>query len=242
MPAFFDSVHMQGILSFPPDGEAIPLRSLNLLIGPNGSGKSNLLEVISLLRAVPVDLAGAIREGGGIREWRWKGKEQMQPGVACVMPLGIGNEIVQRIRYRLEPGPIVRESIGVIGENTDLFSSFDGIPFIFKNENGELEGERITLSKFDDRLPVLAQIRDPEQYRVVTWLGSRLRDIAVYQDSSFGRFAAFRQPQPADLPNDDLLPDGRNLGLVLMRLSIVVIGGGCSRLLSGFCRDLSDYP
>ena len=62
---------------------------------------------------------------------------------------------------------------------------------------------------------MLAQVRDQERYVIVTWLGNRLRDISVYQDSSFGRFTAFRQPQPADLPNDSLLPDGRNLGLVL---------------------------
>ena len=59
MQHFFDSIHLQGILSFAPDSEPIPLGPLNVLIGPNGSGKSNLLEVISLLRAIPVDLAEA---------------------------------------------------------------------------------------------------------------------------------------------------------------------------------------
>ena len=42
--------------------------------------------------------------------------------------------------------------------------------------------------------------------------------MQLYRESSFGRRTPPRQPQPADLPNDFLLEDGRNLGLVLNRL------------------------
>jgi len=72
---FLKSLCLDGLLSFPPNSEAIPLEPLNVLIGPNGSGKSNLIEGIELLNATTTGFASAIREGGGVREWLWKGDE-----------------------------------------------------------------------------------------------------------------------------------------------------------------------
>ena len=71
---FLNSLRVDGLLSFAPGSEAIPLTNLNVLIGPNGSGKSNLIEAIDLLHAAPTGLASAIRLGGGAEEWVWKGK------------------------------------------------------------------------------------------------------------------------------------------------------------------------
>jgi predicted ATPase len=71
---FLKSLRLDGLLSFPPGSEPIPLQPLNVLIGPNGSGKSNLIEGIELLRATTTGFASAIREGGGVREWLWKGE------------------------------------------------------------------------------------------------------------------------------------------------------------------------
>ena len=70
------SIHLRNFLSFGPDSEAIPLRSLNLLIGANGSGKSNLLEGIALMQSAPGQLNAPIREGGGVRDWLWKGTKK----------------------------------------------------------------------------------------------------------------------------------------------------------------------
>src|ERR1700728_1660487 len=72
---FLKSLKLDGLLSFPPGAEAIPLTPLNVLIGPNASGKSNLLEAVELLHATPTAFAAAIRDGGGVQEWLWKGKE-----------------------------------------------------------------------------------------------------------------------------------------------------------------------
>ena len=72
--AFLQSLRLDGLLSFAPGSEAIPLTGLNVLIGPNGSGKSNLIEAIDLLHAAPMGLANAITLGGGAVEWIWKGK------------------------------------------------------------------------------------------------------------------------------------------------------------------------
>ena len=70
------SLRPRSVLSFGPDTEAIPLRDMNVIIGPNGSGKSNLLEVIALLKSAPKAMAEPIREGGGIRDWLWKGSSK----------------------------------------------------------------------------------------------------------------------------------------------------------------------
>jgi predicted ATPase len=70
------SLRPSGVLSFGPDTEAIPLHGLNVIIGPNGSGKSNLLEVIALLKSASKAMAEPVREGGGIREWLWKGSSK----------------------------------------------------------------------------------------------------------------------------------------------------------------------
>ena len=64
---------LDNLLSYGPEGTAIELQPLNVLIGPNGSGKSNLIEAISLLKAAPTDIFAPIRAGGGMPEWVWKG-------------------------------------------------------------------------------------------------------------------------------------------------------------------------
>ncbi len=66
---------LSNLLSFGKEVAPINLNlGLNVLIGANGSGKSNLIEAISLLQATPTDLTKPIRDGGGIREWLWKGE------------------------------------------------------------------------------------------------------------------------------------------------------------------------
>lgn len=83
---FLKSLRLDGILSFPPGSDAIPLTPLNVLIGPNGSGKSNLIEGIELLHATPTGFASAIREGGGVNEWLWKGDGGIQVGMIDTFP------------------------------------------------------------------------------------------------------------------------------------------------------------
>ena len=81
MQPFIRVIRPTGILSFAPDCEPISLNPLNVLIGPNGSGKSNLMELFELLRAAATDLAGAIRDGGGVGEWLWKGEKKTEAGI-----------------------------------------------------------------------------------------------------------------------------------------------------------------
>src|ERR1700682_1463564 len=65
------SITLRNLLSF--KDTSLQLGPLNVLIGPNGSGKSNFIEAVGLLHGIPVDLDRTIREGGGVREWIWRG-------------------------------------------------------------------------------------------------------------------------------------------------------------------------
>ena len=67
------SIRLTDVLSFGPSSQELKLEPLNVLIGPNGSGKSNLIEAIGLLKAAPRDLHAPIRDGGGVRDWIWRG-------------------------------------------------------------------------------------------------------------------------------------------------------------------------
>ena len=70
------AIKLNNFLSFGESAQAIPLGPLNVIIGPNGSGKSNLLEAIDLLKSAPEQLLKPIREGGGVRDWLWKGGQE----------------------------------------------------------------------------------------------------------------------------------------------------------------------
>ena len=70
----------KNLLSFGPSGVSIDLQRLNVLIGANGSGKSNLIEAIGLFQAAPRHQAAPVREGGGVRNWIWKGRPDAHGG------------------------------------------------------------------------------------------------------------------------------------------------------------------
>ena len=64
---------------------------------------------------------------------------------------------------------------------------------------------------------ILAQRKDPDHYPELTYLGEALSRIRIYREWSLGRDSPLRLPQKADLPNDFLQEDGKNLALVLNR-------------------------
>ncbi len=96
---FLNALRLDGLLSLPPGSEEIALTPLNVLIGPNGSGKSNLIEALELLHATPTAFATAIRDGGDVREWLWKGDGAS--GTATIEALVYGQRRFPALRYRL---------------------------------------------------------------------------------------------------------------------------------------------
>ncbi len=223
---YLKSLHLQNLLSFGPDSPPISFGPLNVLIGPNGSGKSNLIESIGLLAAAPRSLSDAIRDGGGAGEWIWKGNKGSAP---ARLEATLGTTEVEEtfhvpeLVHRLALAPFAQfllisdEHISGTppGQTTELY---------FHNDQGHLrirmqDSLREIDSKEFKRLEsVLSQRRDPDAYPALALAEEFYSQIATYRDWLFGRATPPRLPQPADLPNDHLLPDARNLGLILNQI------------------------
>jgi len=234
MPSrFIRRLRLDGFLSFAPGTEPFELQPLNVLIGPNGSGKSNVIEAVELLRATPTNLATAIREGGGPEEWLWKG--EAKPGPATVdVELDRCPPTGRPLRYRLEFAA-VQSRVAILDEGIEeAVPSVSGeptVPFYYSFRRGNpvmnvrdtgSEGKRLErILRLDTLLPdqsVLAQRKDPDLYPEVTWLGEQFSAIQTFREWTFGRYADLRDPQPANLPDDYLLPGARNLALVLNQI------------------------
>lgn len=218
------AIKLNNFLSFGESALAVPLGPLNVIIGANGSGKSNLLESIELLKSAPEQLLKPIREGGGVRDWLWKGG-QGNPIASLDVVVGYpkGNG---KLRYSLSFAEIGQrfEIVDEIIENEKPDASRE-IPYFYYHFNRgrptvNVKGSKraLPLEDIDVEKSILSQRRDPDQYPEITYLAQTLSKIRLYREWSFGRYTAPRVPQKADLPNDMLEPDASNLGLVLNRL------------------------
>lgn len=219
------SLKMNNLLSFGPDSEPVDLKPLNVIIGPNGSGKSNFLEGISLLQSASKALNVPIREGGGIRDWLWKGSGQT-PVAMLEIVLDNPQNKDMALRYHIaftesaQRLQITDERI----ENEKPYEGFFEPYFYYRYEHNHpvlnVKGERRELKReqVDPEQSILSQRKDPDQYPEITYLGEALANIRLYREWSFGRYTSPRLPQKPDLPNDFLDEAGTNLGLVLNRL------------------------
>jgi predicted ATPase len=231
-PPCIRSLSLGGFLSFAPDSARFELQPLNVLIGANGSGKSNVIEALELLRATPADFAAAIRDGGGPAEWLWKGATKPSPA-RIEVELDRCAVTGRPLRYELEFAAaqnrvqILDEAItdasSPAGEPPlpSYYSFGRGNPVINVRDTGS-DSKRVQRKlQLDTLLPdqsVLAQRKDPDLYPELTWLGQQFGAIQTFRDWTFGRYAALRLPQPADLPDHYLLPDARNLALMLNQI------------------------
>ncbi len=219
-----EELKLSNFLSFGADPAPLELSALNLVIGPNGSGKSNLLEAFELLRSAPDQFARPIREGGGIRDWLWKGgKGTPTASLDAVLAYPQGPTELRYVMSFTE----VAQRFEIVDERIENAQAEPGHPdpyFYYRFQNGSpvlnVKGQRRGLQRetIDQERSILSQRRDPDQYPEITYLAEVLSKIRLYREWSFGRYTAPRLPQKADLPNDVLEPDASNLGLVLNRL------------------------
>jgi predicted ATPase len=225
------SLKFRNFLSYGPDSDEIPLKSLNVIIGPNGSGKSNLLEGIALMQSAPVQLNAPIREGGGVRDWLWKGAEKLPVASLEITVEPLLSPTHPSLRYRFdftESG----KRFEIVDERIENAEALPGHPepyFYYRYENnhpvlnvktdgGQGQPRNLRREDVDPEKSILAQRRDPDIYPEITRLADELSRIRIYRDWSLGRYTAPRLPQPTDLPNQWLEDNARNLGLVLNRL------------------------
>ncbi len=232
---FIHKLGMRGLLSFPPDMKPFELHDLNVLIGPNGSGKSNLIEIVELLRATPTDFAAAIRDGGGAEEWLWKGETKKRVAEIEIetgdRSTGLKTPSGRALSYRLEfvdnntrvevLDEAIEETKPLPGKNdTYFYYRFQrGNPAVnIKDQDEEKPPRRIERHAMRPDQSVLMQIRDPELYPELTWLGRQFGEIQMLRDWTFGRYTAPREAQRADLREDRLLDDCQNLALILNKI------------------------
>jgi len=187
------SIKLKNILSFGSEEQEIELEPLNVLIGPNASGKSNLIEMFRLLRALPSNPSQAIREGGGVSEWLWKGG-----GPA---PIALIELQTSQTAYRLE-----FTQVGYRWEITNERITESGHPTLINTNN---QPDASLLATRDSSLQAQSHVSS---------LAETLSSIGIYKEWDTGRYSKLRLPQRPDLPGRPLLEDLSNFGLVFNNL------------------------
>lgn len=227
---FIESLRIDGLLSIGPGTPEVALQPLNVVIGPNGSGKSNLIEAVELLHATPTAFAAAIRDGGGVREWLWKGNGG---AASATIDARLHRGAERPLRYRLQFAAsgarveVVDEAIEDAEKSDpnakDVYFYYrfqDGHPALNVREvvSGQRTQRHLQRESLAADESVLSQRKDPDLYPELAWCSTEFTRIQTFREWSFGRYTALRQPQPADLPTEMLLPDARNLGLLLNQI------------------------
>jgi predicted ATPase len=211
------SITLKNLLSYGEEGVTLELEPLNVLIGPNASGKSNLIDAVSLLAAAPRNLLAPFREGGVADDWIWKGNESDEIAMVEVSLFSERKEwkpLTYQIRFSVANAQMfvwdeALESAGTkaIGRALSHVFSLEGWSSASKAE-----------FEINSQLSVLSQFRDPQGYPKLTHVGDQFSEIRFFRGWPFGRGNPLRKPQEVNLPDDFLLEDGSNLGLILNHL------------------------
>lgn len=230
---FIRQIRLDGFLSFAPGSAPIELLPLNVLIGPNASGKSNLLEAFSLLAQLPQGDAfqAALRAGGGASEWLWRG------GSASTIEVAVNGEQGRQLDYKITWAPrgVGGAQANILDESFVELPTANGREMTYFRTDGRnvivatryigpsgpapYSTESIDRQYFQDSTSILSQRNTPGAYPDNIWLGGRFARMAEFREWSFGRASAPRSAQRTDMPTDELLPGGSNLGMMLQELA-----------------------
>ena len=224
------TIRLENILSFGPGNEPFPLEPLNVFIGPNASGKSNLIHALSLLKAAPDDLQVPIREGGGIRDWLWKGASSAPTATIEVTVAPPGTRRMP-LRYRLsftetggrfELRDEVIERERVTRRSDSYYQYREGNPLINVRVDDDPSPKRslrrVRWEKLKHDQSILSQRQDPDSYPELDWVALTFSTMCFYRGFNVGRNAPVRLPQKPDAFRGFLLEDASNLSLVLSNL------------------------
>jgi predicted ATPase len=230
LPPLLQSITLEGFLSYGPEAVTVPLTALNVLIGPNGSGKSNLVEALSVLRAVPKDLPLPIRQGGGVKDWLWREGDAVAAAARLEVLFSAGQVARQApgnpaIRYRLVFGAEGGSFI-VLDERIENESGKPKPYFYFGYEHGrpmlnvqnQKKPRELQRAEIDPTQSILSQRRDPEAYPELTRLADLLRRILIFRNWQFGPDSSVRRGCRADVRTDTLSESFDNLPARLLVL------------------------
>jgi predicted ATPase len=212
------SISLKNLLSYGSEGVTLDLEPLNVLIGPNASGKSNLIDAVSLLEATPRNLSIPFRGGGTAEDWLWKGSSASDGAeIEAVVPyLGESEEILSyRLTFTVRDFRLYVAGEELSGSGDTLLSRESSRADLLRG--GPFSFDLVHL-EVDPQQSVLSQVRDPANYPQLTHVGDHFGKIVFFRGWPFGRDNHLTRAQRADLPNDFLLGDGSNLGLVLNNL------------------------
>lgn len=224
---FLEEIHLTNLLSFGPDTPMLSLRPLNVFIGPNGVGKSNLIEAISLLRSAHKHLGAEVRDGGGIRDWLWKGGPRPVTATVEVVVANRPKSTRQSIRHSISFTDSASR-FELVDERIEDKAPAAGKPdvyFYYRQRHGQpvinVKGQNtpreLRREDIDPEKSIIAQRKDPDQYPEITYLGEQYERIRIYREWSFGRYSAPRLPQEPNRRNDGIEENFLNLGLMLNR-------------------------
>lgn len=221
---FLESITLSNLLSYGESAQKIELQPLNVIVGPNGAGKSNLLEAIDLLRFTPLDLPTPIRDGGGVRDWLWKGTHNAIARIEAIFQ----QPAERPLRYILSFTESNQQFL-IIEEKVERAFPDPGYTepyFFYRYENSRAvlnikgDNRHLQYEEIDSTQSIFSQRKDPDQYPELTRLGNSLGKIRLYREWSQGRYTIPRVPQRADLPTDFLASDASNLGLLLNKICL----------------------
>ena len=216
----------RNLLSFGPEGLSLELKPLNVLIGPNGSGKSNLFEVLGLLKAVPTELPGPIRSGGGIRNWLWRRDPANTATLESVVdfpgrqyPLRHKIEFTEsNQRFTLLDERIENRVPDPTPEEADFSYRFAKGQAVLSYRECDEESPPYRWDELATDESILSQRHTVSLAEVPNALRTVYSSISLYGDWQFGRSNALRGSQLTDVRQSPLEPDLSNLGMFLNRL------------------------
>ena len=224
------SLSFRNVLSFGDAGQELELGPLNVLIGPNGSGKSNVFEILNLLRSLPRDMTTALRSGGGIGEWLWKGSPETNIEIGSSWDYLAGSPPLlhhmtitpERFRSRIVEERIWQE--GTIEDSlhylfADATTDEPGGPLYF--DARDRDSVAMATESFRLDVSILSQRRDPDRSPALAFLGDRYSELLLFRTWISGPQSTVRSLQRMDLPGNFLLEDYSNLLIVLHHMNIV---------------------
>lgn len=249
-PAFLKNIKLQGFLSYGPDASITTLSPLNVILGSNGSGKSNLVEALSVLRAVPRDLPRPINTGGRVKDWLWNDGTNASSEANIEIVVAEGRiakfaSVNPLVRYKLTFGS-QGDRFVVLDERIENESPMPGNskPYLYYGyERGtpvlnQKDGHRRELQRADIDVTqsILSQVRDPGSLPEISRLGDLLKGILIYRNWHFGPESAVRNASALAAPNDSLSETFDNLSA---RLAVLMGRPAVKRRLLELLSDLA---